>query len=333
MATRESLLSKTSKPVITFFKNATVRYVGGVLFLLLLGAFGQVLGYAYFQEGTFERSLSLSFSEAALVSAILAMLVDPFLKRRIQDEAAWSGVFGYLNERAPQGLRKALRELATCSVYSPRTTWTLTFDWENAEHSILTLTVDVNSTNENIGRKAHKLDGKLWMLGSTAGYQSRYLRYRVSCPGVIDSVDLLEDELQEFISFENDGTIVVDEARASKQQSIPPGKTFEIVKRACMYRHVNGHIPLHHGKFGEHLKIVLQGNAFEAIDVRVSHPDHPERGNTPTERHHTAAMRPTPFVTHFQRITPGQVTLVSWKLTASTIGDAVPEEPAEPSTS
>lgn len=305
-------LAVTWRIISTPFTSAAVRYVAGVVVLLGLGAYGEFYGHTHYEDGSTAKSVILGLSEAFLISGILTLLVDPFLKRRIQDEAAWSGIFGFLNEKAPRGLRKALRELAVCKVYFTKTTWNLCFEWDNVLPDVLSVTIDVRSTGENISREKHKLDAHLWVLASTTGRESEYLRYGVSCPGEFDAIDALHPKLAQYITTQNDGSLVLDEAGVTDGAFIPPQKKFELTKTARMYRNKNGYVPLHHGKFGENLLITLDGAALDDIDVRISHPAQEGR-KKPYERKHKASRNNKPQTYHFRQITPGQVTIVSWK--------------------
>lgn len=295
-----------------WYRNATGRYVGGVLLLLAGGLAAEVFGHLLLDETSFWYALTTGIGEAFLISAILATLVDPFLKRRMQTESAWSGIFSFLNSQAPEGLREAIRDLAECKVYYSRTTWTLAFEWFDKAEGILAVTIDIRSTGRNISKEPYKLNRKAWLLASTTGYQSKYLRYAVSCPGKITSIDATTDELKDHITIQDDGSLTVDEASLSAGQAIPPGSTFEMIKRACMYRHQNGYIPLHHGKFGENVEIKLTGSAIADIDIRVAHPMF-DGHSILTERRRPAASEPAADSAKFLRVTPGQTTIVSWK--------------------
>ncbi|WP_372669684.1 hypothetical protein [Amycolatopsis kentuckyensis] len=284
----------------------------GVTLLIVIGLLGELLGHNRLHEGTFAQSTILGLSEALLISGILAVVVDPFLKQRIQEESAWAGIFGFLNERAPSGLRKSLQELAACEVFFPKTKWTLDFAWKNQPLGVLSLTISVQSTGENISRKPHKLDGKLWVLASTATFRSEYLKYSASCPGAFTSVDLSGEALTAHVTTQSDGSLVLDEASACGHREIPAGKTFEIARQARMFRHKSGYVPLQHSRFGEELEIELKGPALSDIDLRVIHPRETGR-KKPAEKKRPSSRRATPDRYQFSRITPGQVTIVSWK--------------------
>ena len=65
--------------------NATARYAGGVLVLFVFGVIGVWIAQVHLAGDPTPRVLLEAFSEAALVSSVLAILVDPYLKRRLQD--------------------------------------------------------------------------------------------------------------------------------------------------------------------------------------------------------------------------------------------------------
>jgi hypothetical protein len=312
MKTRPTWAKELPLSAYKSFKNPKFWYRFGVTLLIIIGVAGELVGYGRLRDGTFAHALTLGLSEALLISGLLAVVVDPFLKHRIQEESAWSGIFGFLNDRAPEGLRKALQELAACEVYFPKTTWTLDFTWEDRPLGVLAIKIAVRSTGENISRKPHKLDGQLWVLPSTTGFESQYLRYAANCPEAFESIDVREVDLQPHVSILGDGSLVLDEAAICQRREIPAGKTFEIAREARMFRHENGYVPLQHSRFGEELQIALQGDALGDIEVRVIHPREKGRERS-AERKRKPTKNMKPEIYGFRRITPGQVTIVSWK--------------------
>ncbi|MFC4859456.1 hypothetical protein [Actinophytocola glycyrrhizae] len=292
-------------------RNATRLYVGGVSLLFLAGVGAEVLGHLLFDERSFWYALLTGLGEALLISAILATLVDPFLKRKMQVESVWTGIFALMKNEPPDGLQEAIKDLAKVKIYYPSTTWTLTFEWADDDHEILKLTLDVRSVGRNISRQPYMLTRKAWILASTTGYTSEYLRYAVSCPDEIEAIDADSGILQRHITSLEDGSITVDEAGLSKGQSISPGKSFETIKVARMYRHSTGYIPLYHGKFGENLEVRLTGEAMADIDVRISHPTFEGQTHL-TERSRPAARPQVPTVAQFERMIPGQITIIAW---------------------
>lgn len=303
-------------------KNATSRYVGGVLILLAFGAVGVWAAQAYFTSNTTPRVLLQAFSEAALVSSVLAILVDPHLKRRLQDESGWGALFGYLNPRAPRELREAIQELAACKRYYTNAAWSILFAWHDEAKTILAITLEVVRTGYNIGPEPYKPNGRPWVLASTHGYQTEYLRYALSCPGHITTVDLRGADLQPYVVVQNDQSVYLEESRLVRNRSIPPDARFESINRTRMFRHAAGYIPLHYENFFESLTFTLSGPALIDLYVRVQHPGQGKR-NLPAEWKRLPATASSPASRTFGRATPGQVTLVSWGL-ASVILDHAP---------
>ena len=175
-------IRKAFARLTSVFRNATSRYVGGVLILLASGAVGVWAAQAYFKGNTTPRILLQAFGEAALVSGVLAILVDPHLKRRLQDESGWGALFGYLNPRAPKELREAVQELATCKRYYTKAAWSISFAWHDEAKTVLAITTEVVRTGYNIGPEPYKPNGRPWVLASTHGYQTEYLRVRAELP-------------------------------------------------------------------------------------------------------------------------------------------------------
>lgn len=294
----------------TYIANATTRYAWGVLFLSIAGIAVAFLGSKYLEPGTIPADMVRSLSDAILVSAILAVLVDPYLKRRMQDESGWAALFGYLNPKAPKGLREALRDLATCRRYFEEASWEINFDWHDQEHTVLEVTLEVSNTGVNLDVNPYRPNGRPWVLASIHGHDTKYLRYSLYCPGHI-RIDLHDDELDPYVVAKDDRSIFVDESRLQINGGVPPDASFDSVHVARMYRHATGYIPLHHNKYVERLPFTLTGTALHDIDIRVSHPAN-EGQAKPSEWLRHASEAPNPDKRQFGRATPGQVTLVSW---------------------
>jgi hypothetical protein len=293
--------------------DASARYAWGVFFLLALGIVGELAGAKYLAPNTVPRSLVQGFSDAFLVTSVLAILVDPYLKRRMQHESGWGALFGFLNPNAPEGLREALKDLAICERYYTNASWVLTFAWHDEAQKILAVTMEVTYTGINIDLKPYRPKAKPWVLASTDGCQSEYLRYSLNCPGHIQPVDVRGDELQPFTILQDDGSICIDTGRLAAGRAIPPGAHFNVVQCARMYRHASGYVPLQHDRYIEKVNLTLAGPALQDVDVRVSHPREEGR-RTPAEWKHLAGRPRNPEPHAFGRVTPGQITLVSWYL-------------------
>src|SRR6266508_2602602 len=100
-------LSIAIRLVRSVFANATVRYAGGIFVLLGFGIAGRLLSVAYLSPESIFRVVVVGLSDALLVAGMLAIVVDPYLKRRFQEGSGWDAVFGWLNPKAPKELRAA----------------------------------------------------------------------------------------------------------------------------------------------------------------------------------------------------------------------------------
>ncbi len=291
--------------------------------MLAFGAVGVWAAQTHFKSSATPRILLQAFSEAALVSSVLAILVDPYLKRRLQDESGWGAPFGYLNPRAPKELREAIQELAACKRYYTKAAWSISFSWHDQAKTVLAITLEVVRTGYNLGPEPYKPNGRPWVLASTHGYQTEYLRYALSCPGHITTVDLRGADLHPYVTIQNDQSIYLEESRLVRNRAIPPDARFESINRTRMYRHASGYIPLHYENFFESLAFTLSGPALNELYVRVQHPRQDKR-NLPAEWKRIPTEATSPAVRTFGRATPGQVTLISWGLASEATDHAHP---------
>lgn len=316
--------------------NATVRYRGSVLVLFLVGIVGEILGNDDPRFKILPQALVLGFSEAALLAALLAIIVDPYLKRRLQQESGWGGIFAFLNPKAPSELKEAIQELADCKRYNTKTKWSLGFAWHDDNKTILAVTLQSENTCINLARSPYRPAAHPWALASTRGYQTKYLHYSLSCPGHIAPIDLRGTELDQHVVTQDNLSISLDERRIVGRRAIPPDVAFDNVLCALMYRHSVGYIPLQHGLFGNDLIVELKGPALADIDVTVSHLERIGR-KLPHEWKRPASSKVNPELRRFGRVAPGEVTLVSWSppsrvyyaTTAPTPAEVVQNGPSE----
>lgn len=296
--------------------DASARYGWGVFLLLVLGVAGEILGAKFLRIDTASRSLTQDLSEAFLITSVLAILVDPYLKRRMQRESGWSALFGYLNPSAPASLRDAMKDLAVCQRYYTKAAWKISFEWHDQNMKILSVTLEVTYTGVNIDRDSYHPRNRPWVLASTDGYHSEYLRYSLNCPGHIEPVDVRGDALKEYTVVQDDGSTYIDVARLASGRVIPPGAQFDVVHCARMYRHAPGYVPLQHDRYIESVPMTLNGPALADLDVRITHPREEGR-QVPAEWKRLASSPRNPELHNFGRATPGQITLVTWGPTAT----------------
>jgi hypothetical protein len=303
------MIRRIRQRVTSGLKSATFRYAGGISTLLLLGVAGEVSSSALLKQGSVASNLVGNFSEAVLVSAFLAILVDPFLKWRLQGESGWHALFGYLNPRAPKELKEAIRQLAECRRFNAKTDWTVNYAWYDEARTILAVTLECANTGINIDTKPYRPNGRPWVLASCDGMQTQYLRYFLTCPGYFAQIDLSDGDLAKFVIRRDDGSIYIDEAALVEHRSVPPGVTYETVKRARMYRHTTAYVPIHHGQFIDQLQFILTGPALRDLEITIAHPRQEGR-RLPNEW--KVAAETGPVSQQLGRATPGQVTLLSW---------------------
>lgn len=303
-------LRKTVGSIRHALDNATARYAGGVVLLLALGVLG-LFWADRLHAGHPWIELLQGLGEAFIVSGFLALLVDPYLKKRLEDDSSWSTLFGYLNPKAPPDLRQAIQELAACKRYYPSVKCSANFAWADEAKTILAVTLEMFETGISLDPEPYRPASSPWVLASTDGWTSKYLRYSLSCPSHIVPLDLSGAKLERFLSRESDGSIALDQEKAVDGRVIPPNVHFERRYRVRMYRHASGYVPFQHNDFIEKLTVAVSGPALPDIDIRVMHPRQVGTGK-PIDWKHPSTDPANPDTHECGRATPGNTTLVSW---------------------
>ena len=286
-------------------------YIVGVLLLFLLGVAGEVATAYRVRILSIPEGLISSLGEAFLVSGILAVLVDPLMKRRMQDDSAWGAIFGYLNPAAPEGLRKAVREVVEPRSYAKQSRWEVKFEWYGKGKEVIALEVDYSATFVNLDpKKGCRLTGLRWVLGSIPGHETEHLEFIVTCPASdFGALIRRKEELDPYIDRRGDGAILLDAGRLLKDCIIPPKASWSEVRKAVMYRNSSGYLSLHNQSYVEDLTVAVSGAALRDLEFYVTAPN---RGSVPLMNWDGGATQS--FETHLKENAPGQLILLSWGL-------------------
>ncbi|MGW3665292.1 hypothetical protein [Streptomyces sp. NPDC005141] len=294
-------------------------YVIGVLLLFILGIAGEVSAAHHVSFWGVSEELVSGLGEAFLVSGILAVLVDPLMKRRMQDDSAWGAIFGYLNPAAPEGLRKAVREIVKPRSYVKQCHWKAKFEWHESENvpaheskKVLAIELGIYAALVNLDpKKRYKIAGPRWVLGSIPGYETKYLEFTMTCPtGDFGQLSKCGDELDSYVETRDDGTLLLDVGELAKGCTIPPSASWSDTRKAVMYRSSSGYVPLHTRSYAEDLTVTVSGAALPDLRVYVTAPSREPYGPLKLRENDKTQS----FEVRLQENVPGQLILLSWSL-------------------
>ncbi|MFD4412175.1 hypothetical protein [Streptomyces sp. NPDC058476] len=286
-------------------------YAIGVLLLFILGIAGEVSAAHHVSFWGVSEELVSGLGEAFLVSGILAVLVDPLMKRRMQDDSAWGAIFGYLNPAAPEGLRKAVREIVKPRSYVKQCRWEAKFEWHESR-KVLAIELGISAALVNLDpKKRYKITGPRWVLGSIPGHETKYLEFTMTCPaGDFGQLSKRGDELDSYVEKRDDGTLLLDVGELAKGCTIPPSASWSDTRKAVMYRSSSGYVPLHTRSYAEDLTVTVSGTALRDLRVYVTAPSREPYG--PLKLRENGKTQS--FEVRLQENVPGQLILLSWSL-------------------
>ncbi|MFJ1975280.1 hypothetical protein ACIO93_42415 [Streptomyces sp. NPDC087903] len=287
--------------------------MSGVLLLFILGITGEVAAAQHLSFWIISEELISGLGEAFLVSGILAVLVDPAMKRRMQDESAWGAIFGYLNPAAPEGLREAVREIVKPRSYVKRCHWDAKFKWHDEPAGepapvprVLVIELGIYAESVNLDpKRKYEITGTRWVLGSIPGKKTEYLECAMTCsegdfPPLVES----GEKLQAYVEPRDDGTLVLDAGKLAKGWIIPPAASWSDARKAKMFRNSSGYIPLHNRSYAEEITVTVSGAALCDLQISVTVPS----------RDFYEPLELSENKVHFRGNAPGQLILLSWRL-------------------
>lgn len=274
-------------------------------------------------EDLFAR-LALAVSESFLVALVLAVAIDPYLKvtgfretaRQISESFFWESVSPY----CPVEYRERIKELASSPVFASSNLTTVEFAWVPKYHlRILQVTITRDSTLRNTSAHLYTPQRHLWVLGSTPGFESQYLQWRLVDEAQDFNETLERDELSPYVSLREDDALVIDEAELMRHflrpPVITPNAVFSTQQKGRMYRRARGYLPIVHGMPVATGRLRCTGPALDDLALRCMF------AGRQLEVEDDGSSRPT--YRQPRLAAPGEGFLLGWKLVSE--GDLAPE--------
>jgi hypothetical protein len=247
------------------------------IYITLLGltALAEILGFWTAKDSNLSR-LAFAVGEAFFVALVLALSVDPYLKvrgfresaRQISESYFWETVAPY----CPIEYRTKIKELARYHLFASSETTEVAFRWADAEKQVVQLVITRETTLRNTSPHIYAPSRHLWLLASTPGHHSEYLRWRVvhEPQGLDETQD--QTSLSRFVESRSDGALTIDEARITETLSItpaiPPDGTYRTEQKGKMYRRAGGYLPLLSSVPVASGRIRCYGEALQDLEVR-----------------------------------------------------------------
>jgi hypothetical protein len=255
--------------------------------------------------------LSLSaVGEALFVSLIIAVLVEPAIRRHFARSLGNDLWWVLSSSDAPEEFRKSVKALASLKRYYISCTWELNLQWEDRAREVLRVRIKARSYGVNLDAAPFRPPAHLWLIPSAPGHESYYnsWEFEVGARAMEQHLNRaeLKDLKEQRRSWEE--TLDVDlEART--------GENFKFTKEAILYPRVPL-IPLIHVNTALRQEFRFGGSALPDLVIDLRH-----TGALPEED----LIKPDEIVIDADRadatrayktITfPGQVTLITWSLT------------------
>lgn len=331
---KERLVESLGK-LVRFFRKHLFSYRTALLALFLLSIELILWGTARKHIFTFPNlnkddtaKLVVAIGEAFLVALVLALVVDPYVKKRLMREGGYDLFWAAYSPDAPPELRQGLVALLKLRQYYRNVIITIEMEWKDASlRDALKLKICVVSCGVNLERRGFKPASKKWVLSSPHGGESSYDLWGLSVPSVGQHIVLTKDDFERAMDGgpiaerAEDGTLFICEERMQIEFSIPFEAEFVTERRATVFRAADDAFPIVHpgpALVGE-LRVV--GSAEPDLNYDAFH-----AGLLPG----TADWKALPNggrVFPFGSMTfPGQVTMLSWRLKKPSV-EVSPDQP------
>ena len=248
-----------------------------------------------------------ALGEALLVTFVIAIIVEPYMRRNFLTEVGGNTIWELVNPKAPEEYRTAMATLLARRQYYRRREWDLIFDWEDRNRGVLKVEASVLTFGYNAGAKAYGFTQPVW-IDSCHGYESTYTYFMLQSDQSRLFVEKRQRDLQHFMTVDQDGTRLLDLPALLGGTTVSAETSFTTRLTGVMYRLSNGYLPLVQTQPTlEHI-VKIKGNALPDLTFRMLAP----RGGTVQETARTRAQQEITF--HVQSVMmPGQVVLLSWK--------------------
>ncbi|WP_150528402.1 hypothetical protein [Streptomyces vinaceus] len=288
------------------------------------------------------HAVLMAVGEAFGVALLLLAAGHLYLNQKMQSDSVGLGVetaigqiFGFFHPSQPEDLRVAVRSLAQEPIYFDVAKWVLRFEWEGANKDCLRVTITFAGRGKCVSKGGFLFGKDLWALTSTHSRgnrkQTEYLHYGLHCPESDISVNEGREALRSY-THPDGSRLRLDQSRLLSDKApgrkIDQGKWFDFDRETCMYRRAVDFIPLMHSRFEKTFELEVTGNALGEMSIICLHPSEGASEWTYPQRLPESPANPSFRKAKWERVTPGQTTIVSWHLrseavAAATVGEGV----------
>jgi hypothetical protein len=298
--------------------SAHVRYGIGLGFTGIVA--GGCLATAPLIHNEFWHSVDRIFGDALIIAFVVALVVEPYLRKRFVQLVTADAVWGFLNPNSPEEYRRAVGELASSQIIYRVCDWTVTFSWFDHEKKYVKVDITLRALGKNVSSKPAPWGGHSWVLASTRTpdhtFHSAFTDWNLTVAAADIQCHYSGAELAEKAHRDPTHDMVyVDRQELSGGQAIPPGMDLEYSVTTQMYRHAAGFLPIVFSRSAMTSKLNFRGDALPELTVRYFTPGEVEKtlaGNDGAK----PEKLPGPILS-------GQHVLVAWRPT-SDLGEARP---------
>lgn len=261
-----------------------------------------------------------SIGEALFVSLIIAVLVEPVIRKHFARSLGNDLWWVLSSSEAPDEFRKAVKTLASLKRYYISCTWHLDFRWEERTRDVLRVEISALSYGVNLDAAPYRPPTHLWLMPSAPGYESHYESWEFEVGARALHQQLDRDRLE---SLRTEQRLWEDILKPGLEAR--PGEHFKFSKKSVVYPR-EPLIPLIHANTALRQEFRFSGPALSdlLIDLRHSGALPQEDLIKPDEQVIDADRAEITRV--YETITfPGQVTLVAWSMTPEAMQESYEE--------
>lgn len=297
------------------FSSAARYWVVMVVLAVVAATLFIVAVTVFHDHDHWSHRLSASLAEALVISLVIGVAVEPYVRSNFVKEVMGDAIWGMINPNAPALYREALGRIAGHKLVYDTSTWRLHFEWVGDDQKLVQISIANEAIGRNVDTKPQILTGPTWILASCESYTSRFTKWSLIIPETSTYRVYDESQLAKILMVTGqprsgrgaDGSVALDKEYLGGDSPIPAAGLFLYEARGIMTRHSVGYLPLIYSISSLETRLFLDGPALGDLRIRIAVPGE-------AEVKYTGENQIELSNNEVGTVLAGQQLLVSWKL-------------------
>ena len=218
------------------------------------------------------REVCFSVGEALIVSSLLGLSIDPFLRRKFADEIAHDVFLTLFGIRAPTDYVLGLESLCRTDRLSHGAIWEVNLEWFD-DQRLVKAEICVRNTIKVIGSTDWEPNDP-WLISSAVGSPGSvwtlYEATIVAGDGTVSHVPRISNDRITGVSNDTGVGLILPVRDIVGSLTVPSGSEYQVTMVGELYFLAQGSIPLVHSSPALNTTFIVRGSALADLDVTLS---------------------------------------------------------------